>query len=457
MMRIIQYFLPILLFLFSLNCNNKKSEEKNEDLVFHLLLDAYMNGSNVPCVSTQTVPLEPIGTWTVGGNPFFYSETLPISLHRSLPMVQLFFEQNNTFGGALFPVFYENRSISSSGFLNRDVFSGLGQGSSTSMFPYGKDTAYATDPAVSILNTDSISSPLGVEFNLEIPVSLSATFISSCKTLDSDEMEFQTNHADSADSGLYHFWQTEKNLDVNLIFVNNGPDLAYPDQTLTALSVALNRWKENYSQGPVRININFSSTTLDSVEYSSIYDLSTSFIFPGTLGGLFTTTSYVGKPNALNVFIVKEELQYGGVLGVSGGIPGPAALLGTRQSGVAVFIETHRLTSNTGQPLTHDELLLLGETMSHEAGHFLGLWHVVEAFGDTGEVGSRDPLRDTPACGIWNDLNQDGFLSVLECSGFGPYDSGGRNMMFWSGMVGFAQGQITAEQGWILRLNPLVY
>lgn len=83
MMRIIQYFLPILLFLFSLNCNNKKPEEKNEDLVFHLLLDAYMNGSNVPCVSTQTVPLEPVGTWTLGGNPFFYSETLPISLHKS--------------------------------------------------------------------------------------------------------------------------------------------------------------------------------------------------------------------------------------------------------------------------------------------------------------------------------------------------------------------------------------
>lgn len=455
-MRIIQYFLPILFFLFSLNCNNKKSNE-TEDLVFQLLLNSYMNGSNAPCVSTQTFPLEPVGAWEVSGYPFFYSEILPISLHRSQPMVQLFFEQNITGGGALFPVFYENRGNFNSGFFNRELFSFLGQGSSTSMFPYGKDTAYATDPAVSIFNTDLIGPPLGVEFNFEIPSNLAATFISSCKTLDSDEIEFQTNHSNSADSGLDHFWQTEKNLDVNLIFVNNGPDLAYPDQTLAALSVALNRWKENYSQGPARININFSTTTFDSVDYSTIYDLNTSLIFPGTLGGLFTATSYVGKPNALNVFIVKEELQYGGVLGVSGGIPGPATLLGTRQSGVAVFIETHRLTSNTGQLLTHDELLLLGETMSHEAGHFLGLWHVVEAFGDTGEVGSRDPLRDTPACGIWNDWNQDGFLSVLECSGFGPYDSGGRNMMFWSGMVGFAQGQITAEQGWILRLNPLVY
>ncbi|MDF3820698.1 M43 family zinc metalloprotease [Leptospira sp. 96542] len=448
----------IFLFLFSLVSCNQKRPDSTGDILTLLLLNAFLNASNGPCVAKESLNVTSIGTWDVGlGVPVNYSQVYPFSLHRTQPMVQFFLDQDPSVPHYLFPVNYTNRFDYGSAFFNRDLLSYVPVGSSTSMLPYGKDTFYATDPAVSILNTASSSQNLGVDFNFVNSIPTTATIIKSCRELETDELTFQTTDATSSSSGLSHVWQTEKNLDVNIIFVNDGSNLSYPIQSEAGLALALNKWRQNYSQNTVRIKLNFNFSTLNSSNFFSISNLSTAGNSPGSLGGLFSTTANVGKSNALNLFVVSEELQYGGVLGVSGGIPGPATILGTRQSGMVVFIETHRMISNTGDPFTSDEQLLLGETMSHEAGHFLGLWHLIESGGDTGAVGDKDPLRDTPACSALNDADTSGTMSIGECLGTGSTNSGARNMMFWTGTVGFTQGEITAEQGWILRLNPLVY
>ncbi|MCW7509728.1 M43 family zinc metalloprotease [Leptospira levettii] len=447
---------PILLLL--TDCVKSKTDSGVPDSVLSLLLvSSLLNSDSGPCTAIESIQPNYIGAWSPNGNVYQFTEIHPVTLNRNRPMVQVILENTDYAFGGLFPFWYLDRNNYYSGFLNRDLASYIGYNTHTSMLPYAKDTTYATDPAVSISNTREFSQPLGVDFNIENPAGARVTFINSCRELDNDEINFQTSDALSPMSGLNQTWATEKTLDVNLIFVNGSNGLSYPIQTEQAIEVALNKWRENFSQSSVRIKINVSVTSADLYDYDMIFDLGTETGFPGSLGGLFQTTSFFGKQNALNVFIVKEELQYGGVLGVSGGIPGPATLLGTKQSGIVVFVDTHRLYSNSGDLLTYDEQLLFGETLSHEAGHFLGLWHVTEGYGDYGNIGDKDPLRDTPTCHFSNDTNANGVVELNECLGGSGTNSGGKNMMFWTGTVGFTQGDITAEQGWILRLNPLVY
>ncbi|TGM89277.1 hypothetical protein EHR02_17915 [Leptospira levettii] len=444
--------------LFLSHCVKKKADSGIPDNVLTVLLvNSLLNSGTGPCTTTDSIQPIPIGAWSPNGDIFQYSTIYPVTLNKTRPMVQVVLENLDAIPGGLFPLWYLDRNNPSTGFLNKDVATYIGFNTHTSMLPYAKDTSYATSPAVSISNTVDTSQPLGVDFNFENPAGAKVTFVNSCRKLEIDESNFQTSTALSSTSGLNHFWNSEKKLNVNLIFVNGGNGPAYPIQTEQAIEVALNRWKENYAKSSVRIKLNVSVISADLSGYDMIFDLGTETGFPGSLGGLFQTTSFVGKPNALNAFIVREEIQYGGVLGVSGGIPGPATILGTKQSGIVVFVDAHRLYSNPGEVMTYDEQVLLGETLSHEAGHFLGLWHVTEAYGDSGSIADRDPLRDTPTCHISNDINFNGIIDLNECLGGSGTNSGGRNMMFWSGAVGFTQGEITAEQGWILRLNPLVY
>ncbi len=96
-----------------------------------------------------------------------------------------------------------------------------------------------------------------------------------------------------------------------------------------------------------------------------------------------------------SVFFV-EELQSpmddwgggGGVLGISGGIPGPMIVDGSPRSGVAVSTEH---SAGMGAPG-------ISNVTAHELGHYLGLFHTTEqtaGFGGGGGMPSHDPLPDT--------------------------------------------------------------
>jgi len=79
---------------------------------------------------------------------------------------------------------------------------------------------------------------------------------------------------------------------------------------------------------------------------------------------------------------------------------------------------------------------MLGQTLAHEVGHFLGLRHTTEHQGV-----SEDPITDTPSCPSPDD--------AYRCR-----DS--TNFMFPFALGGDSQTVITDGQGFVLRRSPLV-
>ncbi|MCA9513836.1 MAG: hypothetical protein KC635_02735 [Myxococcales bacterium] len=88
--------------------------------------------------------------------------------------------------------------------------------------------------------------------------------------------------------------------------------------------------------------------------------------------------------NALDLYFVDElSSQFGIILGVAGGIPGPPLVQGSQRSGVAIVVKQIQ-----GVPAGVDT------TMAHEMGHFLGLFHTSEQAFFPPQI--HDPLPDTP-------------------------------------------------------------
>ncbi|MFO0775644.1 MAG: hypothetical protein U0172_13370 [Nitrospiraceae bacterium] len=161
----------------------------------------------------------------------------------------------------------------------------------------------------------------------------------------------------------------------------------------------------------------------------------------------------------LNIFFVQDIQLDGiaGVLGISGGIPGPARMQGTGSSGIAISLVAPRIGS-----LQSGDLVRRGRTMAHEVGHYLGLFHATERTGSTPSSPTNfvnvDPIPDTPECLATVDLppggDGDQGVDPTECGIAG----GARNLMFWTqgpDSLG-PRDQISANQSFVLVRNPLV-
>lgn len=118
---------------------------------------------------------------------------------------------------------------------------------------------------------------------------------------------------------------------------------------------------------------------------------------------------------AVNLFIIDDYLDESGTLGEAGGIPGPLGLQEVDAAGVIVALDGHRDSRGAL------DLATMGETMAHEIGHQVGLFHTTESDGTRTE-----PLDDTAGCPRSADTNNDDYFTAEECA-----DHDGRNFMFW--------------------------
>jgi hypothetical protein len=169
-------------------------------------------------------------------------------------------------------------------------------------------------------------------------------------------------------------------------------------------------------------------------------------------GDLLASSGRINN-QAMNFFFVQGFENQPGAVGVSGKIAGPAIIQGTRYSGVV----TTTLDGPIGD-LTQADLLIQGATMAHEGGHYSGLYHTTERFG-AGATGTGlpawilvDPINDTPACPVTNDVNQDGMVGATECLNFD-----GMNLMFWLAEDGVVQDQLTEGQRFVLHRHPYLH
>src|SRR6266568_3535 len=243
-------------------------------------------------------------------------------------------------------------------------------------------------------------------------------------------------------------------------------DLTRMKQTLTGLFA---------KAGITSVNVAFKDLPAD---VQNLYATGVHVDQSGACAELPQLLKNAAPGNTFNAFLVSDFIESGStstntptIVGIDGTIPGPASIGGTVASGAAVSAASLRHNSGTSfcqgspnyQGCGADETAYI---MAHEAGHFLGLYHVTEEYG-----AEFDPLLDTPTC-VCKDcsstpstcadhelgtppLSADK-VRVSECLGVKPGCGGGDNLMFWLLGTG-SQGVLTAEQGQVMRANPLIH
>ena len=170
--------------------------------------------------------------------------------------------------------------------------------------------------------------------------------------------------------------------------------------------------------------------------------------------------------NTLNFFLVEEisSSNAGGeVVGLDGTIPGPSTLGGTIHSGAAVSAaDLTQGSCGSAIDFAHCGADLVAYIAAHEGGHWMGLYHTTEATGDL-----FDPLSDTPTCtcslctsgarqAACGAASNPTYLEASDCTGTPAACGGGDDLMFWFLDPSLSQGKLSAQQGEVMRANPLV-
>jgi hypothetical protein len=138
----------------------------------------------------------------------------------------------------------------------------------------------------------------------------------------------------------------------------------------------------------------------------------------GKLGELFKKGSHIIPKDtgtqALNIFIVSNFVE-GSIAGISGQINGPM-LHGTESSGLAFASFNQLAQFNMNCPSVATQCTLekqdaifvdMATTITHEIGHFMGLFHTQERSG-----ASNDELPDTPHCRL---ISNKGYILQESC------------------------------------------
>ena len=149
------------------------------------------------------------------------------------------------------------------------------------------------------------------------------------------------------------------------------------DRVVTdAVEAAADRWVEIYGAYGLDLTIEYASADIDgSVPEPIVGDDSYASIYDAFGKGV--------------VVVVGEDVAgEADLYGEAGGVPGP--LIASEHSVVAVSWLIH---AGPDASFSNDEIEVFAETMAHEAGHYLGLFHPVEI-----DWTYWDALDDTKAC-----------------------------------------------------------
>lgn len=225
-------------------------------------------------------------------------------------------------------------------------------------------------------------------------------------------------------------------LRVNIFLV--GGDAQDPDFKGTVLPAAMAIWRSIYAQ----IGITLADQTFDVGSTFGVLPL------PLVPASLYANAQQQGgvQSLALNVFIGTSISSDGtenpgneldGALGIAAAVPGAGIVTG--RSAVAVSIAGH--TGASGQFDSSDKITIFAETLAHEGGHYLGLFHPVETDFETFDI-----LSDTPEC-----------TTVSGCISAGAAS----NVMFpfpveGAGDPHVAQQSVTGLQGQVLNFQTIV-
>jgi hypothetical protein len=246
----------------------------------------------------------------------------------------------------------------------------------------------------------------------DIPVTNGSYGFEIASTSDSAELIILRRRGPQPTSGV---------VDVNF-FVLEGAGLELAD-----LEAAVGHFADVFAQAGIRMGALTLITVTGADDLLSVPgDLS-----PGSMLRQVTPLSNLAdNVAACNVFFVREmtdEEGSPGLYGISMGIPAALTIPGTISSGVVINVSAHLREDGI-------DTRELGQTITHETGHGLGLYHTSEA-----DASGYDTISDTGECAGEAPLAAEGCAD-------------GANFMFWSGRD-FA---ITRGQAYVMLRSPVV-
>jgi len=202
-----------------------------------------------------------------------------------------------------------------------------------------------------------------------------------------------------------------------------------PAELTTVLNSAVALFQSIYASIGITLNVSIS----DIAGATGIVPnplVESAFYLSQTQGRLFELNIFVGEDVSLDGTTTPGNPLP--ALGVAAAIPGPA--VGTSRSAVAISLNEHAGIDGTFSGAETD---LLGETLAHEAGHYLGLFHPVEV----PDFSEGDSLPDTALC-----------QTIEACRAAGLT----ANLMFPTPDMGTPQRNLTSQQADVVNLQLLV-